>query len=35
MAEEQKYSGDMSDSAAMNVWLHQQVLDSIAKRGSI
>ncbi|WP_347555303.1 DUF3597 domain-containing protein [Robbsia sp. KACC 23696] len=35
MAEEQKYPGDMSDSAAMNVWLHQQVLDSIAKRGSI
>jgi len=35
MADELKYSGDKADSAAMNVWLHKQVLESIAKRGSI
>lgn len=35
MAEELKYSGNKEDSAAMNVWLHQQVLDSISKRGSV
>lgn len=35
MAEELKYDGNKEDSAAMNAWLHGQVLDTISKRGSI
>lgn len=33
LAEELSYSGDTSDSAKMNVWLHKQVLQQIAKNG--
>jgi hypothetical protein len=33
LARELHYTGDTSDSAAMNVWLHKQVLQQIAKHG--
>lgn len=33
LAEELNYSGDTSDSAKMNIWLHKQVLQQIAKNG--
>ncbi len=33
LAKELNYTGDMSDSAAMNIWLHKQVLQQIAKHG--
>jgi hypothetical protein len=33
LAKELNFTGDMGDSAAMNVWLHKQVLQQIAKHG--
>jgi hypothetical protein len=33
LADELGYSGDKSDSAAMNVWLHRQVMNKIAANG--
>jgi hypothetical protein len=33
LARELGYSGDPSDSAAMNVWLHKQVLKKLAENG--
>lgn len=33
LAKELNYSGDMSDSAAMNMWLHKQVMVKIAANG--
>jgi hypothetical protein len=33
LARELHYSGDTSDSAAMNVWLHQQVMLKLAANG--
>jgi len=33
LAEELKYSGDMNDSAAMNVWLHKQMMAQLAANG--
>jgi hypothetical protein len=33
LAQELKYSGDMNDSAAMNVWLHKQVMAALAANG--
>jgi hypothetical protein len=33
LAKELGYTGDMKDSAKMNIWLHQQVLRKIADNG--
>ena len=33
LAEELKYSGDTNDSAAMNVWLHKQMMAQLAANG--
>lgn len=33
LAEELKYTGDTDDSASMNIWLHQQVLQQLAANG--
>jgi 3-oxoacyl-ACP reductase-like protein len=33
LAKELGYTGDMSDSATMNVWLHKQVLRKLADNG--
>jgi Domain of unknown function (DUF3597) len=33
LATELKYSGDMSDSASMNIWLHKQVMQKLAANG--
>jgi hypothetical protein len=33
LAAELNYSGDTSDSAAMNIWLHQQVMRKLAENG--
>lgn len=33
LAKELGYSGDTDDSATMNIWLHKQVMESLAKRG--
>lgn len=33
LATELHYTGDMSDSASMNVWLHKQVLIKLAENG--
>jgi uncharacterized protein DUF3597 len=33
LAQELHYSGDMNDSASMNVWLHQQVMRKLAEKG--
>ncbi|WP_322093209.1 DUF3597 domain-containing protein [Paraburkholderia bannensis] len=33
LAQELKYSGDMSDSASMNIWLHKQVMAALAANG--
>jgi hypothetical protein len=33
LAAELHYSGDESDSAAMNIWLHKQVIMKIAENG--
>ena len=33
LAQELKYSGDMNDSASMNLWLHRQVMNKLAANG--
>jgi hypothetical protein len=33
LAKELNYSGDTSDSAKMNVWLHEQVLKKLEENG--
>lgn len=33
LAEELHYSGDTSDSASMNIWLHKQVMQKLAANG--
>ena len=33
LAQDLNYTGDMNDSAAMNVWLHKQVLKKLAENG--
>jgi hypothetical protein len=33
LAQELKFSGDMNDSAAMNIWLHKQVMIKLAENG--
>lgn len=33
LARELGYGGDMGDSAAMNLWLHRQVMDRLAANG--
>ena len=33
LARELNYSGDMSDSAAVNIWLHRQVMTKLAQNG--
>ena len=33
LATELNYSGDLSDSATMNIWLHKQVMNKVAANG--
>jgi hypothetical protein len=33
LASELHYSGDMNDSASMNIWLHKQVMQKLAENG--
>jgi hypothetical protein len=33
LARELRYPGDMNDTAAMNVWLHRQVMTKLAEHG--
>jgi hypothetical protein len=33
LAQELHYSGDMNDSASMNIWLHKQVMVKLAENG--
>ena len=33
LAQELQYTGDMKDSAAMNIWLHRQVMTKLAENG--
>lgn len=33
LAQELQYSGDMNDSASMNIWLHKQVMRRLAENG--
>lgn len=33
LAKELNYTGDTSDSAKMNVWLHKQIMDKLAANG--
>jgi hypothetical protein len=33
LAKELQYTGSTSDSAAMNIWLHKQVIKKIAENG--
>jgi hypothetical protein len=33
LAKELAYTGDMSDSASMNNWLHKQVMTTLAANG--
>jgi dihydroorotase-like cyclic amidohydrolase len=33
LAKELGYTGDMNDSAKMNIWLHKQVMDKLAANG--
>src|SRR5689334_25240036 len=33
LAQELHYNGDMNDSAAMNIWLHKQVMQKLAENG--
>ena len=35
LATELHYSGNMADSASMNVWLHKQVMTKLAENGGI
>jgi len=34
LAKELGYTGDTNDSATMNIWLHKQVMESLATRGA-
>lgn len=33
LAKELDYTGDMNDSASMNIWLHRQVMNKVAANG--
>ena len=33
LAQELHYSGDMNDSASMNIWLHREVMNKVAANG--
>ena len=33
LASELHYSGDMNDSASMNIWLHKQVMQKLEENG--
>jgi hypothetical protein len=33
LAQELHFTGDMNDSAAMNIWLHRQVMIKLAENG--
>jgi hypothetical protein len=33
LAKELGYTGDMNDSASMNIWLHKQVMQKLAANG--
>jgi hypothetical protein len=33
LAKELHYTGDMDDSASMNIWLHKQVMQKLAENG--
>jgi hypothetical protein len=33
LAQELHYTGDTSDSASMNIWLHKQVMHKLAENG--
>jgi len=33
LAQELHYTGDTSDSASMNIWLHKQVMQKLAENG--
>ena len=33
LASELNYTGDMNDSASMNIWLHKQVMQKLAENG--
>ena len=33
LAKELGYTGDMNDSATMNIWLHKQVMNKLAANG--
>jgi hypothetical protein len=33
LANELHYTGDMNDSAKMNIWLHKQVMNKLAENG--
>jgi len=33
LAQELNYSGDVNDSASMNIWLHKQVMQKLAENG--
>ena len=33
LAQELHYTGDMNDSASMNIWLHRQVMNKVAANG--
>lgn len=35
LAKELNYTGDMNDSAKMNIWLHQQVMKKLAENGGV
>jgi len=35
LAAELHYTGDTNDSAAMNTWLHKQVMDKLAENGGV
>jgi Domain of unknown function (DUF3597) len=35
LAKELNYTGDMGDSASMNVWLHKQVMTKLAENGGV
>ena len=34
LAQDLHYSGDMNDSAAMNIWLHGEVMRQLAANGA-
>ena len=33
LAKELSYTGDMNDSASMNIWLHKQMMTKLAENG--